>query len=141
MLDRVNEKAKETNTKPGQRVYIKRRALKDQNRKLAELYEGPFRVLEKYSTNKFLLRNLLDNKELTVHSDNIKLVNEPQFLFEKFRGDKNVDIDNNEDSRECTFEYRNNSNSGCADESARNTSATAPSRYNLRKRDRISYKE
>ena len=63
---------------PGNRVYIKRRNFGNvPKRKLAELYQGPYRIMESLQGSKFKLQHLEKDGEVVVHADNIKKVREP----------------------------------------------------------------
>lgn len=75
--DRFNRKAEECKFVPGNRVFIKKRSYADTNkRKLAPLYVGPYRILEKLKANKFRIKHIENQKELIVHADHLKRVSE-----------------------------------------------------------------
>ena len=139
-IDQKNVTVRETNILPGHRVYIKKRALKDQQRKLAELYEGPYRVLQKLGPSKFLIKNLIDEKTLQVHSDNCKLVREPQVLVERHQIQLEKEIKHPE--TEISVEFRDKVNLENQNPSEDVPASDVPThRYNLRKRLPVDYRQ
>ena len=75
---RYNSTAMESPIRPGNRVYIKKRNFKNApKRKLADIYQGPYRVLQDLKLSRFKLGHLEKKEELVVHADDIKKVREP----------------------------------------------------------------
>ena len=79
---RYNKTTKDSSLRVGNRVYLKRREVKEGKRKLASAYTGPFRILNDIGNGHFLFRNLRNLQETKVNSDHLKLVPEPAALFE-----------------------------------------------------------
>ena len=73
---------KDSSLSVGNRVYLKRREVKEGKRKLASAYTGPFRILNDLGNGRFLVRNLRNLQVTKVNSDHLKLVPEPAALFE-----------------------------------------------------------
>ena len=75
---KYNATAIESQIRPGNRVYIKKRDFKNvPKRKLADIYTGPYRVLEDLKFSRFKLGHIDKKEEIVVHADDLKKVREP----------------------------------------------------------------
>ena len=71
-----NKKAQIYPIKEGGRVYLKTRVPPKICKKLYPRFEGPYRVLRDLGYQRFLVKNLINGKEKTVHADNTKIIPE-----------------------------------------------------------------
>ena len=88
-----NSHSKSPKIKPGNRVYIKKRCLKEgEHKKLAPLYDGPFRVMNMNDKFRYTLKHLNTGKTMVVHANHMKLVNEPAVVREEVSPQKNEGV-------------------------------------------------
>lgn len=82
--NRYNSRAKEPDLMLGNRVYIKKRDFRNSpKRKLADIYQGPYRIMKDLGKNRYSISHLEKPEQLVVHADNIKLVREPPVVKAK----------------------------------------------------------
>ena len=70
------DRAKLKEVRVGNRVYVKRIMKTGVTQKLQALYMGPYRVINKVSDVIVKLKNIKNHKELTIHTDRIKVIHE-----------------------------------------------------------------
>ena len=68
----------------GDRVLLRYIPKKKTNKKLQPLYDGPFRVLQKVSDVVIRLRNIRTSKEVTVHTDRVRVLHEDCVTIKQF---------------------------------------------------------
>ena len=91
--DLHNSHFKSLKIKPGNRVYIKKRCLKEgEHKKLAPLYDGPFRVMNMNNKLRYTLKHLNTGKTMMVHANHMKLVIEPAVVREEVSSQENEGV-------------------------------------------------
>ena len=73
---RYNETASPTKVRVGYRVFVEAIVPAGKSKKLAQKYEGPYRVLKDLGKSRFVLKSLITGKERQVHADRTKIVPE-----------------------------------------------------------------
>ena len=102
--DNFNAHAKSPKIRPGNRVYIKKRYLKEgEHKKLAPLYQGPYRVMSVNDKYRYTLKDLNTGEIKIVHANHMKIVGEPTAVTEEPSPQKTEKIDN---SNAKTFEIK-----------------------------------
>ncbi|KAK3895482.1 hypothetical protein Pcinc_000824 [Petrolisthes cinctipes] len=75
-MEKYHKKSRIKPLKEGDRVYVKYIPKRGMKKKLQPLYDGPYRVLRKISDVVVKLRKIVSSKEVTVHTDKIRLIPE-----------------------------------------------------------------
>ena len=82
-MERFHKGGKIKNVKLGDRVYLQHIPTKKENKKLQPLYDGPYRVIHQISDVVVKLKNIRNIKEITVHTDRIRVIPEENITLKQ----------------------------------------------------------
>ena len=83
-MERYQKPSRIKQVKVGDRVFLKYNPKRTENKKLQPIFYGPYRVIARKSDVVVRVRNLRNNKEVTVHTDKIKILHEDNVSMSEF---------------------------------------------------------
>ena len=83
-MERYQKPSKIKQVKVGDRVFLRYNPKRTENKKLQPIFDGPYRVIAKKSDVVVKVKNLRNNKEVTVHADKIKILHENNVSMSEF---------------------------------------------------------